>query len=163
MLKDNSGFGGLSDANSNILVKIQGTLLKAGVTGIYEKRADGGYTIALLPEPGSKAEQMTLDEIIDQINSIPGVTVNTDSIKDAIHSVAGELDVALKLNEIYYYHKEKEDKTSVSEYAFEIELIAKGLTIPGIALESAAVAVWNTDKGLERMGIKDILEMIDEK
>lgn len=75
MVKDNGISNDPDDAKNNILVKIQGTLLGAGVAGIYQQKADGSTVMAVLPEKDSTVEPMTLDGLIDQLKNIPGVTV----------------------------------------------------------------------------------------
>lgn len=163
MVKDNGISNDLDDAKNNILVKIQGTLLGAGVAGIYQQKADGSTVMAVLPEKDSTVEPMTLDGLIDQLKNIPGVTVDTDSMKASIHSVAGDLEVSLTLKEIYYYYKKEAEDKETTEYAFEIEITAENLNLPGLELKSAAVAIWNTEKEqeLERMGIADLLKMVE--
>ena len=62
MVKDNGISNDLDDAKNNILVKIQGTLLGAGVAGIYQQKADGSTVMAVLPEKDSTVEPMRIGD-----------------------------------------------------------------------------------------------------
>lgn len=77
--------------------------------------------------------------------------------------------MTVTINELFYVLATDKDKKETKEYAIEIDIQAgeaeKSALGSLIELEGLSLATWNTarEKELEKMNIKEILELLDVK
>lgn len=170
----------MSDLNAS--VGIDFSLLGANLHAAYEKKGKEGYAVLLLPTEHAADHGVSIGQVIEDIKSlVKGVDDGTDTegmekdLESGVASLSVEgsgdgspdplkkLIVKLQMAYLYIYKTETE---SVLEYAFQLQVIAKGMIPQEITnlvdVDNVSISVWNTSRKqiLDRMSLVTIDEYI---
>lgn len=165
----------------NASIGLDFSLIGSKLHAAYEKRGSDGYAVLLIPSEQNADRGVSIGEVIKDIKKmVEGVDEKADTSsmeKDLESGISGlskeegkgsVLDnLIIKLKMAYLYIR-KSSQESTLEYAFQLEVITKGMIPEGIKqlvdVGNISISVWNTDrrKVVEKMGlmtIQDYLEM----
>lgn len=153
-------------------------LLGTRLHAAYEKQGENNYSILLLPSVEHADNGISIGQVIDDIvklvqNAGGNVTpeeVETD-LKSATDSMEKEgkkpvLDNLIVKLQMAYLYIHKTEKTSELEYAFQLQIVTRGMIPDGvnqlIDVDNISISVWNTtrQKVLDRMSLVTIDEYI---
>ena len=119
----------------------------------FVKKAEGGYTLLLVPTKADEAPGRTLQEMIDAVKGFFGKDpkINTDElntlVKEGGQTEFNEVKICLAMA-FLYINKDK-DKEKEVEYAFKIKaknldkLIPEGIKT-FVSIKDVQLAIWNT-------------------
>lgn len=139
------------------------------------KKAEGGYTVLLIPRKGELEEGgRTLADLIDSIKKMTGQEVDTkeleDIVKDAEHPDRTFDKVKAEITMAFLYLDRDKDGKGVSEYAFQLKVTGLEDIIPEsvktfASIDEFEVSVWNTkrEKVLKEMDLKRPEEYLEDE
>jgi len=128
------------------------------------KKAEGGYTLLLVPTTPEKPAKKKLGNLIDDVKKLIGKDVDTSELENIVNGVNGnetddfnDIEISLAMAFVYIDKKGENEKTA--EYAFQLKADLEGL-VPKeledfVTIKDAQVAVWNTgrDKIIKAMNL----------
>lgn len=139
------------------LIGIELKVLGSDIVGIYEQTKEG-YKILVAPSNPQSNEGITIDKLLEDINSLIGKTgekekVNGNELKEqlkaAVPSNIKLEEIVIKLKTAYLYVDSKKGADTKLEYAFSLDIVTEGVLPKGIELvdvKRLTVSVWNTDR-----------------
>lgn len=174
-----AGSGVVNTLNASIGLDF--SLIGSRLHAAYEKSGSDGYAVLLIPSEQNADNGVSIGEVIEDIKKlVKGVDEKADTSsmeKDLESGISGlsqeegegsVLDnLIIKLKMAYLYIR-KSSQESTLEYAFQLEVITKGMIPEGINqlvdVDNISISVWNTNRSkvVEKMGlttIQDYLEM----
>ncbi len=174
-----AGSGVVNTLNASIGLDF--SLIGSRLHAAYEKSGSDGYAVLLIPSEQNADNGVSIGEVIEDIKKlVKGVDEKADTSsmeKDLESGISGlsqeegegsVLDnLIIKLKMAYLYIR-KSSQESTLEYAFQLEVITKGMIPEGINqlvdVDNISISVWNTNRSkvVEKMGlttIHDYLEM----
>lgn len=153
-------------------------LLGTRLHAAYEKRGENNYSVLLLPSVEHADNGISIGEVIEDIKKLvkkvddkadtgemeKDLQSGIDSLsKEGEESVLDKLIVKLQMAYLYIH---KTGETSELEYAFQLQVVTRGMIPDGvnqlIDVDNVSISVWNTtrQKVLDRMSLVTIDEYI---
>lgn len=146
----------------NVLAGIEITILGVRLVAEYVKKAEGGYTVYLAPVKADDTKSHNLQDLINALDNLFGGKIEQSALKAWLGESLKDVSVNLAMV-FLYIDKDKDDKTSAFEYAFQIKVNNVDKLIPekirkflGIEDAQCQLAIWNTD----RKKVKDEMKLI---
>lgn len=173
--------GGLNMSTNylNAAVAVDFSLIGTKLHAMYKKE-EKGYKILLIPTLQADNEGVTIQQLIDDIKSLTKNVTGEDSLdtgeltnalNGAVEEGAGQgkdakkinaNEIRIILNMAYLYICKDGQQPSQVEYAFNLNILTKGLIPEAISsivtVDRIGIAVWNTDRTqiLNQMSIAKI-------
>lgn len=167
----------MSDLKASVGVDF--ALLGTNLHAAYEKSGENNYAILLLPSVENADNGISIGEVIEDIKKlVSNVDDKADTtsmeadLQSGIGSLSNEGDdksvldkLIVKLQMAYLYIRKMGD-TSVLEYAFQLQVVTRGMIPEGVSqlidVDNLSISVWNTtrQKVLDRMSLVTINEYI---
>lgn len=163
----------------NASIGIDFSLIGSKLHAAYEKSGSDGYAVLLIPSEQNAGNGVSIGEVIEDIKKmVKGVDEKADTssmekdLESGISGLSQEEDkgsildkLIIKLKMAYLYIR-KSSQESTLEYAFQLEVITKGMIPEGINqlvdVDNISISVWNTNrrKVVEKMGLTTIQDYL---
>lgn len=163
----------------NASIGIDFSLIGSKLHAAYEKSGSDGYAVLLIPSEQNADNGVSIGEVIEDIKKmVKGVDEKADTssmekdLESGISGLSQEEDkgsildkLIIKLKMAYLYIR-KSSQESTLEYAFQLEVITKGMIPEGINqlvdVDHISISVWNTNrrKVVEKMGLTTIQDYL---
>ncbi len=163
----------------NASIGIDFSLIGSKLHAAYEKSGSDGYAVLLIPSEQNADNGVSIGEVIEDIKKmVKGVDEKADTssmekdLESGISGLSQEEDkgsildkLIIKLKMAYLYIR-KSSQESTLEYAFQLEVITKGMIPEGINqlvdVDNISISVWNTNrrKVVEKMGLTTIQDYL---
>lgn len=156
-------------AELNALIGVDFSIVGTSLKAVYEKK-DKGYAVLLIPSEQEADEGVSIGEVIGDIERLVtknGGSVDTKAMEKELTGALSTLDdqtdtegasgqglldkLKVRLTMAYLYlHKDGEGKPAETEYAFELQIITKGMIPDAIAeivdVNDVSISIWNTTR-----------------
>ena len=119
------------------------------------KKAEGGYTLLLVPTKPENPAKVKIGKLIEDVKKLIGKDVDTSELQNIVNGANGNetddfdtTEISLAMAFVYIDKKGENEKTA--EYAFQLKAELEGL-VPKeledfVTIKDAQVAVWNTGR-----------------
>lgn len=154
------------------LIKVDFELLGTKLVTEYYKSADKEYYL-LMPTDEAGARGITIDQMLDDIGTLLGVTgseINREELDKSLESLGLEISkikVVLRMAYLYMITDGKSTENNRTEYAVQMEIDTSAVLPESLKLFSikrVGFAVWNTERAkiISQMNLykpEDLLKM----